>query len=155
VAAALAPRSLANIANPRMVRFRLQCLEQMATDVPYVQTATRPINIVSAAHKKGIAFGPTLADVRPADLQSQDGENLLQAALEQDEALMQVTGQPSELADTVSRLRGLASPINQFFESTMIMAEEPDVRYARLTLLNAVAKQLLVAGDWSKIVIEG
>jgi glycyl-tRNA synthetase beta subunit len=37
----------------------------------------------------------------------------------------------------------------------MVMAEDSRVRYARLTLLEAVSRQLLTAGDWTKIVIEG
>jgi len=56
-----------------------------------------------------------------------------------------------DLPAVVRYLRALAEPINLFFEKNMVMADQPDVRYARLTLMHAVSRQLLVAGDFSKI----
>ena len=48
-------------------------------------------------------------------------------------------------------IRNLQAPINAFFESTMVMVEDEQVRHARLTLLHAACLQILSAGDFSKL----
>jgi Glycyl-tRNA synthetase, beta subunit len=52
-------------------------------------------------------------------------------------------------------LQSLAAPINAFFDTTMVMAEDPEIRSSRLALLQIAQNQLLTAGDFTKIVIEG
>jgi glycyl-tRNA synthetase beta chain len=89
-----------------------------------------------------------------SSLQSPEGEALLTALLVQGAELTQAERTES-VSDIARLIRQLAEPINRFFDSTMVMAEDAAVRYARLTLLDAVASQLLVAGDFTKIVIEG
>ena len=49
----------------------------------------------------------------------------------------------------------LRQPIDAFFDSTMVMAEDEHVRFARLTLLEACRHDILLGGDFSKVVIEG
>jgi glycyl-tRNA synthetase beta chain len=152
--AALGDRSIKAVASPKQVRFKLSTLERLVDDVPFVQTATRPINIVAAASKKDVPFGDRLSDGDRANLQSADGEELYTSATAL-EGLLEaaVVGENDEEAARL--LLSLAVPINRFFDSTMVMAEEPEVRYARLTLLQMVTRLLLAPGDWSKIVIEG
>jgi glycyl-tRNA synthetase beta chain len=152
--AALGDRSIEAVASPKQVRFKLSTLERLVDDVPFVQTATRPINIVAAAIKKDVPFGDRLSDEDRANLQSADGEELYTSATAL-EGLLEaaVVGENDEEAARL--LLSLAVPINRFFDSTMVMAEEPEVRYARLTLLQMVTRLLLAPGDWSKIVIEG
>ena len=58
-------------------------------------------------------------------------------------------------AHLIALLQELALPINRFFETTMVMSEVEDVRYARLSLMAAASQQLLSVGDLSVIVIEG
>ena len=55
----------------------------------------------------------------------------------------------------VAELLKLRNPINSFFDTTMVMAEDDEVRAARLTLLHGVNLFLRQAGDFSKIVISG
>ena len=49
----------------------------------------------------------------------------------------------------------LLAPINAFMDSTMIMVDDEDVRYARLNLLRRVGQVLLLIGDFTKLVIDG
>ena len=141
---------------PRRIRMRIKCLEAMSKDPNFVQTATRPLNIVAAARRKGVEFAEDkpLAKVNPDALQSETGFALLQALkLRKEEVKKAVQEERSE--DVVSLSRALERPINDFFEATMVMAEEDAVRYARLTLMNACSQQLLAAGDLSKLVVAG
>jgi len=144
------------VTTPRAVRLRTDCLKQLVEDVSFVQTATRPLNIVASARKKGIEFGEDdpLHQINLDSLDSVEGHKLFEALKSQSSELRNAESE-EEAEKVVSLLRSLADPINQFFESTMVMADEPDVRYARLTLMNAAALQLLTAGDLSKIVVEG
>lgn len=141
---------------PRRVRMRIRCLETLAKDTGFVQAATRPLNIISAARKKEVAFAEEspIAAVIADDLQSETGFALLQALkLREDELKKAVEDERAE--DVVSLSRALERPIHDFFESTMVMAEEDNVRFARLTLMNACSRQLLEAGDFSKLVQGG
>ncbi len=141
---------------PQQVRFRARVMERLAEEVPFVQTATRPINLVSAARKKGIEYGTEdpLSRLEHAALESAEGLELFELASEQDALLLQAS-ETEQDEDVIRLLMALQDPINRFFDNTMVMVDEPEVRYARLTLLQAVSQQLLVAGDFSKIVIEG
>ncbi|MDR3690623.1 MAG: glycine--tRNA ligase subunit beta [Fimbriimonas sp.] len=154
-ASLIAPES-ATVTAPRGVRLRAQCLEALAVDTGFVQTATRPLNIVASARKKGIDFaeGAVLDQVDPSGIESPEGVALLNA-LQLTAGALNVSAQSEDSSGIVEQLRTLADPINRFFETTMVMAEDPAVRYARLSLMQAVSEQLLVAGDFSKIVIEG
>lgn len=137
--------------HPRQVRFRLMALERLAGDPALVQTATRPLNIVAAAKKKGL-------DVRAGEwsaaaLESEQGAALGAASQAAEPAL--VKAMASEAADDLADLlRGLAPSINAFFDTTMVMVEDTKVRDARLSLLASVGAQLARAGDWTKIVVE-
>jgi len=141
---------------PRAVRLRVKCLEHFAKDIPFVQAATRPINIVAHAEKKEVEFAreDPLSKIDPDKLQSETGFALLQALkIRQEELDKAVAEERAE--DVMSLLRALEKPINEFFDATMIMAEEDEPRFARLSLANACSLQLLAAGDFSKLVIEG
>ena len=122
-------------------------------DTEFLQTATRPINIVSAAIKKGI---PVPRDARPEDvdstrLDSEAGALLLVAAHEAKKA----TDGTSDTAAVFVALKKLEGPINKFFTDTMVMVDDAAVRDERLKLLSVVSNLLFQAGDLSKIVIEG
>lgn len=142
--------------DPQAVRMRCRLLGDLASDIPFVQTATRPLNIVMAARKKGIEYGTEepLARLEHSALESASGLELLATLSEQEKALSEAVGQERN-EDVIAMLRRLQDPINRFFDETMVMADEPEVRYARLTLMHATSLQLLTAGDFSKLVIEG
>jgi glycyl-tRNA synthetase beta chain len=152
--AALMSRVGSDVSCPGEVRYRLRCLQRIVDNVPFVQTATRPLNIVLAARKKEIDIGDALEDIEPDDLQSEDGVLLLRVLQAQEEEATEAREREDD--ETVVRLlANLVEPINRFFDSTMVMVEDEQVRYARLTLLEAASQQLLLAGDFTKIVIEG
>jgi glycyl-tRNA synthetase beta chain len=142
--------------DPQGVRFRVQAMEALSQDIPFVQTATRPMNIVSAAKKKGIEFGENepLQRLEHSALESASGLELFETLSEQNEALGDAAKE-NKLRAVQDMLKQLEAPINCFFDDTMVMVDEPDVRYARLTLLHATSLQLLTAGDFTKLVIEG
>ena len=154
--AALLDVSMDAALNPRQVRMRVAALAALADDTKFIQTATRPLNIVAAAEKKDLPFSkndPRLGLER-SKLDSATGEKLADMLQEVEQPLYEAR-QKEDAPAVVALLRKLEGPINDFFDSTMVMVDEPEVRFARLTLLNAAREQLLVAGDFSKLVIQG
>ena len=154
--AAILPDEPHDTCMPRRIRMRIRCLEALANDAEFVQTATRPLNIVEAARRKEIPFAEEkpLEAVDVEALQSETGFALLQALkMRVDEVFRAVGEERSE--DVVSLLRAMERPINQFFDATMVMAEEDNVRFARLSLMNACSQTLLAAGDFAKLVFPG
>lgn len=141
---------------PRNIRFRAEVMTQLAGDSVLVQTATRPINIVSASRKKGIEYGfdDPLTQLKTAKLNSPEGESLL-AQLRQTEEPLFIAAREHHTQSVVKIVSELMPYINRFIDNNMVMDEDPGVRFARLTLMHATALQLLVAGDFSKLVIDG
>jgi glycyl-tRNA synthetase beta chain len=141
---------------PQRVRFRISVMEKLADDIGFVQTATRPQNIVTAAVNKGIGFTfhDPLADLDLRALDSKEGEALAAAARTVGPAVALAASEenPDELTRHV---RSLAEPINAFFDAAMVMADDEATRNARLTLLHGVNLILREAGDFSKIVVAG
>lgn len=155
IAAAILP-SVGQLLLPRMVRLRLRAVELAASDIEFVRTATRPLNIVAAAEKNGIDFvrEQPLDQLDVASLQSLEGEALAAKLHEVRQGLSAAVR--SEHAEAlIAGLRQLEAPINLFFDKTMVMVDDEKVRSARLTLLEACRHEILLAGDFSKIVIEG
>jgi len=142
--------------DPKSVRFRIELVTRLAQDAAFVQTATRPINIVLAARKKGIVFETRHpnATIEAAALESAEAVELLSALAAHSEPLA-LAEKRRDGDGVVPLLASLAAPINRFFDRTMVMVDEVSVRSARLSLLQACVDQFLVAGDFSKIVIEG
>lgn len=141
---------------PRSVRVSLKAMELASRDTALIHAATRPLNIVAAAKKKGIEAVPPadLESMNPKTMDSWEGIELRARLLE---ALPELTiatknEDPSRIVFALKRLEG---PINAFFDATMVMAEDTVVRDARLGLLAKVNEALLCAGDFSKIVLEG
>ena len=82
--------------------------------------------------------------------QLHEGLDLLQALSERDAPIRSAAAGGDE-AETVRLLLELESPINRFLDGAMILADDPQVRYARLTLLWGASTLLLQAGDFSKL----
>ncbi len=141
---------------PRGVRLRKDAINAFTEDTAFIQTARRPLNILASARRDGVEFSAdgAISDISAASLESAEAEALLAAAASQVSGMALAV--VDEDAQTIIKLvKQLASPINTFFDTTMVMAENPAVRHARLSLLAGVAQQLLAAGDFSKLVIEG
>jgi len=155
LAAAMLPES-GQLMMPRQVRMRLAAIELAALDVPFVQTATRPLNLVAAAEKKGVEFvrQQPLDHLDREALESPDGLAVADALGAIREGLSAAV-RLEDAAVLVGLLKRLEGPINGFFNTTMIMVDDESVRSARLTLLEACRHQILLAGDLSKVVIVG
>jgi glycyl-tRNA synthetase beta chain len=136
------------VLNPQALKVRITCVQRLAEDNAFVHTATRPANIVAAAQKKGIEIG------KPSRLDSTEGENLLKTLMDTERPLSAAV-QREDAAEICTLLQSLAAPINAFFDSTMVMVEDAEIRSSRLALLQFAQNQLLTAGDFTKIVIEG
>ncbi len=141
---------------PQRVRFRISVLEKLAGDIGFVQTATRPQNIVTAAVNKGIGFTflEPLATLDLAALDSKEGEALATAVKSVDAAVKLAVSEEN-IEELIRHLQSLSKPINAFFDAAMVMADDEATRSARLTLLHSVNLILREAGDFSKIVVAG
>lgn len=144
------------VTRPQGVRFRASLLKELGDDLDLIQTATRPLNIVEHARKKSLSF----EEAEPLDkldlsaLDSVDAASLF-TVLKAQEELVKSASVVGDKRAVLKAVQNLAEPIKKFFDSTMVMAEEEDVRTARLSLMQAASLQLFAAGDFSKLVIEG
>ncbi|CAN5416195.1 glycine--tRNA ligase subunit beta [soil metagenome] len=137
---------------PRQVRFRTEVMGRLASDPTFVSTATRPLNLVSAAERKGISFAQEdpLRETDSAPLDSLEGAELL-AILKDGETGLHEAVRKGDVQTVTDYLRSLAEPINRFIDGAMVMAEDEKTRYARLSLMAAASAQLLLAGDFTKL----
>lgn len=140
--------------DPQGVRFRIKALEVVQNDIAFIQTATRPQNIVSAAVGKGIAFTFHEPLQHLEGLDSETGSRLAGVVQQLAPSVAGAVLEEREL-ELIAALKKLEQPINEFFDSTMVMAEDETTRSARLSLLHGVNLLLREAGDFSKIVISG
>jgi glycyl-tRNA synthetase beta chain len=131
-------------------------MEAVKDDVAFIQTATRPLNIVAAARKKNIAFPHIEAacDISHRGLESEEG-SVLASMLGQVEEAVNASVQDGDAKSIAAALQDLGDPINRFFDGAMVMVDDERVRNARLGLLDVACRLLLCAGDFTKIVIEG
>ncbi len=139
--------------DPKGVRFRTQAVARLVAESPsFVTTATRPLNLVASASRKGLEMGTDdpFHRLEHSALESAEGLDLLQELSERDEPLAQAVAR-EDLDETIRLLLELEAPINRFIDGTMILVDQPEVRYARLTLLWAASTLLLRAGDFSKL----
>lgn len=127
------------VLRPRELDSRMRALSYLKGKVAFIQAATRPLNIVSAAEKKGIDY--SRADL--SRIESREGE-----------ALQAEARRLAGVSD-LTAIETLQAPIDAFFDSTMVMADDPAVRDARLAMLREVCDVLLRVGDFSKLVIPG
>ena len=134
---------------PQAVKFRSEVLARLATDEKFVQTATRPLNLVASAVKKGIAVG-TIEDVTDAELADPNGTALKDIVTRVWESVL-ASERNRKSDDRAALLRQLEQPINWFIDGAMIMTDNESERFARLSLLKAVGTLLLTAGDFTKI----
>lgn len=136
--------SLEVLTNPAEVRRRVEVLSLAAENTTLIQALSRPLNIVRAAEEKGI------------EIQPQTYREHLDSA----EALALDDAVPAESSarkprEVVSELTSWIEPINRFFDSTMIMVEDAQIRAARLGMLKRISQAILRHGDFTRIVSDG
>jgi len=140
---------------PQRIRLSLRVLPLLVHDVPFVQVATRPINILAAAREKAVHLPSevSLSALDTFEFDSKEAITLFNALkdIEEDLNLAQRDANAEAVAENLKKLE---EPIVRFFDTTMVMVEDPGTRSARLNLVHACADQLMIAGDFSRIVIE-
>ncbi len=145
------PSSLSELFDSSYVAARVESLAMVADDAAFVQSATRPINIITSALSKGEEIEFSGWDsVDQSALDSAEAVALLAAA-----RAVPRLNECEDVVEAVEALVGLKGAIDAFFDSTMVMAPEPAVRKARLGLVMGLRNLLLSYGNFSKIVIEG
>ena len=145
----------ADLTLPQSVKFRTDVLKRLVADERFVQTATRPHNLVASAIGKSILGGDEihfsdLDGVRDDALADANGVALAKIVrdLESQIHTAKLDRDPERLATLLAKLE---SPINAFIDGAMIMTDVEVQRNARLSLLNTVSELLQTAGDFTKI----
>ncbi|MCA1997519.1 MAG: glycine--tRNA ligase subunit beta [Armatimonadetes bacterium] len=153
--AALLPSVPLAALDPCAVLMRTKCMARFAGNRAFIQTATRPLNILAAAEKKGIEVPQIdLEGLDVAELDSEEGAELASVMGEIRERALAAAGEHD--ADRLAGLLDdLQEPINRFFDSTLVMAEDERIRAHRLALLAHCRSLLFLAGDFSRLVVEG
>jgi len=151
---AAAHRGNPGVVTPQVVPTRIRTLELLVDDSAFIQTATRPLNLLSAASKKAEAYSLDGLSHAEEELKSKEGDELLQLTRTTHSAVSAaIMGDDAETAK--SAVKRLELPINTFMDEGMIMDPDPKIRFARLSLLASVSNAIGWVGDFTKIVIEG
>lgn len=145
--------SLSQILDPSAILMKLSIMQCCTTDSEYqglVQAGTRTINIVQAAYQKKVALPSCKEKIQIENLESETGIALFEVykSIQEKVYLTAVQHDPAQLLQTLLQLE---KPVHAFFESTMIMAEDPKIQQARLHLLKCCSELFLLAGDFSKL----
>lgn len=140
------------VLSPRTVATRVFVINQLVDDHAFIQTATRPLNILNAARKKDELILPLEENLEQMD--SQEGVVLAQETLRAEKEIFGEDQEDNLVDQAVNTLKSLQKPINDFFDSTMVMCDDEDARLQRLLMLVRVERVLKSVGDWTKIVIE-
>jgi|GEM_PF-3283887 len=152
VLAAAVAGGVTAVLDPVGVRFRVGALALCADDEALVQTARRPQNIVEAAIRKGqwaMPDGDPL-DSATGKLDSAEGV-ALETAVRDARPTCMALREAEDAVGLLVQLRGLADPINRFFDATMVMVDDAATRNARLSLLAGCGGLLGLVGDFSKL----
>ena len=152
VLAAAVAGGVTAVLDPVGVRFRVGALALCADDEALVQTARRPQNIVEAAIRKGqwaMPDGDPL-DSATGKLDSAEGV-ALETAVRDARPTCMALREAEDAVGLLVQLRGLADPINRFFDATMVMVDDAATRNARLSLLAGCGGLLGLVCDFSKL----
>jgi glycyl-tRNA synthetase beta chain len=84
------------------------------------------------------------------NLQEPSEKNLLECLMAQEKALIPfLKANPKQYTEALQSLTSLATPLDQFFESVMVMCEDPALRNSRLALLQRLRLLFLQIADFS------
>jgi glycyl-tRNA synthetase beta chain len=149
----------ARVTTPWIVQGRISVLSLLARDTKFIQTATRPVNLVSAAKSKH-NWQPETSDPKAfaaytAKANASAAVPLMERFAEVLPGAQEAFG-TSDFAAVAQALKSLEPAINGFLDETMIMVDDDGERDARLTLLSLIANFIaLYIGDVTQIVIDG
>lgn len=154
--ASLSKITLNQLLDPSAVLMRLSMMQSCAENLAYqglVQAATRTINIVQAARQKKVVLAENEEKIDIENLKSETGIILFETYNNIQEKI-QVAASSHDAHQLLQNLLKIEKPIHDFFEATMIMAEDLKAQRARLHLLQCCSELLLLAGDFSKLNLD-
>lgn len=108
----------------------------------------RAANIVNAERKKGAEISTGLVD--PSRFES-DQETVLFDAAAEARAVASAAIARSDFTAAMHALSGLRQPIDAFFDTVLVNADDTDVRSNRLALLESIREATGAVADFSKI----
>ncbi|MES2461280.1 MAG: DALR anticodon-binding domain-containing protein, partial [Armatimonadota bacterium] len=112
------------------------------------QAATRVRNILRSVKE------PVSADLPSGDVLTTAEEKTLLSFLDTVTPEAENAFEAGDYADAFATLAALSEPVNRFFDGVLVMAEDPAVRQARLSLLSAADRLYLRLADFSKLILE-
>jgi glycyl-tRNA synthetase beta chain len=104
----------------------------------------RVVNII-----RGVERGA----VDPAKFEGDAERNLHEAFLKSRETVFALISR-GDFSGALTELAGMRKPVDAFFEAVLVMAEDPSVRFNRLSLLGEISTLFHDVADFSRIVTE-
>ncbi|MGQ9672721.1 MAG: glycine--tRNA ligase subunit beta [Candidatus Aminicenantales bacterium] len=123
----------------------LESLRQGPSFVPYVLMAKRVNNIIRATPSAKVI--PDLFEVRE--------ERELYSTFSIIEKTVRSLLDGGDFIKAQSMILKLQTPLTNFFDRVLVMAEDKKIRRNRLALLQAISALLLQLADYSQVIIEG
>ncbi|HEX9192193.1 MAG TPA: glycine--tRNA ligase subunit beta [Burkholderiales bacterium] len=109
----------------------------------------RVANILKQAEAKGESFTPAQAHAL-----KETAERDLFEALQKTSERASVLFQKGDYAGYLKTFAVLKSPVDAFFDSVMVMVDEPEIRHNRLALLADLRREMNRVADISKLAVE-
>ncbi len=144
VVAAVVSVSVDNIPNVWQRVTALQQLKGLPDFEPLAIAFKRAVNIVRKAEE-------TLPEAPNAVLFEDTSEQALFRAYQDVKSQVEELTGAGDVAQALRIIAGLRQPVDLFFDSVMVMADDPAVRVNRLALLQAIASLFSKIADFSKI----
>lgn len=146
--AAMLADNLGELSSPRRVSFRIEAIQQAISNPSFLQTVTRPLNIVSAAKSKGIQIATEIGELDSNEI----------SALAQ--AHRATVNDAQNAADSLSpeafvaAITKLLPAVNAAFDNAMVMVDDEKLRSNRLAVMDQLGATLRLGGDWTKVNAE-
>ncbi|MBX3096158.1 MAG: glycine--tRNA ligase subunit beta [Fimbriimonadaceae bacterium] len=132
---------------PLGVRFRVEVAGLVAADQALREALSRPMNIVASEEKKGNFVEPL---IHYPQYESERAETL-ELVFKETELVAASHLAAKDAKGWVDSIRKLQSPIHDFFETTMVMADDAKVRQSRLGLMQRISTLLGEGADFTKL----
>ncbi len=127
---------IVELTKPNQVRRRIWTAARVQQDAALVTALRRPVSILASAEEKGMGGEP--GGPRPA--------SPLSAAA--DQAMLILAGDPPPTPEQAfGALKGLEQPITEFFEGSMVLAEDLEERQRNLNLMAALRQAILLIAN--------
>jgi glycyl-tRNA synthetase beta chain len=140
----------ANIVNTGMKIENLREIRQNENFEPFVLLYRRASNILKQAREKNIAFEGKFQDSKLIQAEEKDLENKCEE-LDKDYKDLLIN---KKYNDLFYKLLDFKELLGSFFDKVLVMAEEEDLKFNRLALIERFSKYFEPLADFSKIVLK-